>query len=166
MKSIIIIMCLILSVSADQLIGIDCAKNDTNMMLVSCERTEILDFTLECPVFIDNECDESMPCKCRARIFERPCTSIYRCVYENKTISTTLKPDTSTKSPSDQTMSETTKIIIGVSVVVVVLSVAVCICCFRWNRVCLNLITNSDHRLYAVFHSNNDNAIIHCDSNA
>ena len=26
---------------------------------------------------------ETMPCKCRARIFEQPCTSIFRCVYEN-----------------------------------------------------------------------------------
>ena len=160
-------MCLIVSVSADQLIGLDCANNDTNLVLVSCERTEILDFTLECPVLIENECDESMPCKCRARIFEQPCTSIFSFVYENKTISTTTqKPDTSTKSPSSQTLSETAKIIIGVSVVTLILGVGVCICCFRWNRICLNFVTNSNHRMYAVFHSNDDNATIHCDSNA
>ena len=105
---------------------------------------------------------------CQATIFERPCTSIFTCIYENKTITTTEIPDTSTKStdPSAQGLSETTKIIIGVTIVVILLGIGICIACYKWKRLCLTVVTSQNHRMYATFHAESDNSIIHCDSNA
>ena len=68
----------------------------------------------------------------------------------------------SVPSPSGQNLSKSAKIVIGVGVTVFVLLILGGICIYRWKRLCLQVVTSSNHRFYAVFHSNSDDSIIHC----
>ena len=157
MLRIILILSLFFVIDCSYL-GTDCHLNETQPDLTfdECLTIETSDWTSSCPIFVPSLC-QSNPCFCdpsnSTLPISYPCPERYVCKWVKKS------------DPPSQNLSESAKIWIGVCVTVLILGIAVCIACYRWKRVCVQILTSSNHRFYATFHSNSDNAIIHCDSN-
>ena len=165
MSPIIAVLCLIFlsAPTNSELIGIGCNKTDENLVLVSCEKLDIVGFTTTCPKYIESSCPNTEPCLCDSNEFdyETPCTAIWYCHWDNATVVTT----TTTAAP-DVPSNKSTKLVLIIAIIVtVIIIIAVTICIYRWKRICISVVTSSHNRFYATFHSNNDDSTIHCVSN-
>ena len=102
-----IVIYLVISVNAE-VIGNDCDAGPPGQQIVACEK--IKTWSLErCPIYIQDQCNEKMPCRCEATIFVTPCK--WRCIWGNVTTSTTQSTTTSSNEVTTSSKEESTTII-------------------------------------------------------
>ena len=158
MKEAILFLSLFIGANCSYL-GFDCHLNKTRPDLVfkKCQIIEVNDLTSFCPIFDSNLCSDN-PCFCDPAMLPTsfPCPENYVCIWSKK----------SDPSPSGQKLSKNAKIAIGIGVsAFLLLGIGISICVYRWRRVCFQVVTPSNLRFNAVFHSNSDTSTIHCTNN-
>ena len=115
MKSKILLVMLIYAVSLvdAEVLGYDCdAKNKlAGHQIVGCEK--IKTWSLErCPIFVQDQCNEKMPCRCKATIYVTSCQEKWRCIWDNATTSTTTQLTTSSSTEVTTSPKEESKTIV------------------------------------------------------
>ena len=94
-----------------EVIGNDCDAGPAGHQIVGCQK--IKTWSLErCPIYIQDQCNEKMPCRCEATIFDTPCREKWRCIWGNVTMSTTTQSTTtSSNEVTTSSKEESTTII-------------------------------------------------------
>ena len=89
-----------------EVLGNDCDARPAGHQIVGCEK--IKTWSLErCPIFVQDQYNEKMPCRCQLTIYVTPCREKWRCIWGNVTTSTTTQSTTSsstevTTSPKEE----------------------------------------------------------------
>ena len=101
MKSQILLVMLIYAVSSvdAEVLGnvCDAKNNPAGHQIVGCEK--IKTWSLErCPIFVQDQCNEKMPCWCKVTIYVTQCQEKWRCIWGNATTSTTTQSTTSSST--------------------------------------------------------------------